>query len=85
MMVLPLIHELITTRSSHPMQRHWNWLTRCSCGSLAISNETHGFASRPHDRFAFIEELVVSSVGVIAIKTSTSDFAAVKRLPTNRT
>jgi hypothetical protein len=26
-------------------------------GSLAISNETHGFASRPHGRFALIEEL----------------------------
>ena len=27
-------------------------------GNLAIStNETHGFASRPHDRFAFVLEL----------------------------
>ena len=30
-------------------------------GSLAISNETHGFASRPHSRFAFVEELDLSS------------------------
>ena len=31
--------------------------SRCPFGSLAISCETHGFASRPHDRFAFVEEL----------------------------
>ena len=30
-------------------------------GSLAISNETHGFAPRPHGRFAFVEELGLSS------------------------
>ena len=34
-----------------------------SIGNLAISpnKETHGFASRPRDRFAFIRELFLSS------------------------
>jgi hypothetical protein len=31
-------------------------------GGLAISkHETHGFAPRPHSRFAFVEELCLSS------------------------
>jgi len=34
-----------------------------SFGSLAIlPSKTHGFASRPHGRFAFIVELCLSSV-----------------------
>jgi len=37
-------------------------------GGLAISNETHGFASRPHGRFAFIEELGLSSAEEIELE-----------------
>ena len=47
-------------------------------GSLAISRpETHSFATRPHDRFAFIEELCLSSADeLMCIKTNRSNSAA---------
>src|SRR5689334_17052776 len=61
--------KLTDEHSSMPQPPHKKGISGCNFGSLANSvRESHGFASRSHDRFAFIDLLAAARRRLTAAK-----------------